>query len=63
LPDRANIPKLNRTELNAFQFRLPSINLQHKYSDLVRSTMKLKRKHQTFLAEADSLPASFQFFI
>ena len=63
LPDRANIPKLNRTELNAFQFRLPSIKLQHKYSALVRSTMKLKRRHQNFLAEADSLPASFQFFI
>lgn len=63
LPDRANIPKLNRTELNAFQFRLPPIKLQHNYSALVRTTMKLKRRHQNFLAEADSLPASFQFFI
>jgi type I restriction enzyme S subunit len=62
LPDRANIPKLNRTELNAFQFRLPSINLQRKYSAVVRSTMNLKRKHRTFLAKADSLPVSFQFF-
>jgi type I restriction enzyme S subunit len=62
LPDRANIPKLNRTELNAFNFRLPPINLQSKYSDIVRSTMKLKRKHQTFLAEANSLPASLQYF-
>jgi type I restriction enzyme S subunit len=62
LPDRANIPKLNRTELNAFKFRLPSINLQSKYSDIVRSTMNLKRKHQTFLAEADALPASLQYF-
>jgi type I restriction enzyme S subunit len=63
LPDRANIPKLNRTELNAFQFKLPAINLQHKYSEVVRSTMKLKRSHQTFLVEAESLPATFQFFI
>ena len=63
LPDRANIPKLNRTELNSFQFRLPPIKLQKKYSDIVSSTMKLKRRHQNFLAEADSLPASFQFFI
>ncbi len=63
LPDRANIPKLNRTELNAFQFRLPPIKLQQKYSALVSSTMKLKRRYQKFLAEADSLPASFQFFI
>jgi type I restriction enzyme S subunit len=63
LPDRANIPKLNRTELNSFQFRLPPIKLQKKYSDIVSSTMKLKRRYQNFLAEADSLPASFQFFI
>jgi type I restriction enzyme S subunit len=63
LPDRANIPKLNRTELNAFQFRLPPINLQNKYSAIVSSTIKLKRRYQKFLAEADSLPASFQFFI
>jgi len=36
LPARANIPKLNRTELASFGFRLPPIELQRKFSDLFR---------------------------
>ncbi|WP_313569625.1 restriction endonuclease subunit S [Comamonas terrigena] len=62
LPDRANIPKLNRSELNAFQFRLPSIKLQRKYSAIVQRTMALKRRHSTFLTKANSLPGSLGFF-
>lgn len=62
LPDRANIPKLNRVELNAFQFRLPPVALQKKYSAIVAKTHVLKAKHQEFLREADSLPLALSFF-
>lgn len=62
LPDRANIPKLNRMELNAFQFRLPTIESQRKYSSIVQRTMALKRQHYTFLKQATALPASLGFF-
>lgn len=62
LPDRANIPKLNRVELNAFQFRLPTIESQRKYSSIVQRTMALKRQHYTFLNQATALPASLGFF-
>lgn len=62
LPDRANIPKLNREELNAFQFRLPPIESQHKYSSIVQRTMALKRQHYAFLKQATALPASLHFF-
>lgn len=62
LPDRANIPKLNRSELSAFQFRLPSPVLQAKYSSIVRSTMAFKRRQQEFLRVASSLSPAFSFF-
>ncbi len=62
LPDRANIPKLNRVELNAFQFRLPSIELQRKYSAIVQRTMALRRRHNAFLKQATSLPAALRLF-
>lgn len=62
LPDRANIPKLNRVELNAFQFRLPPIQSQRKYSSIVQRTMALKRQHYAFLKQATALPASLGFF-
>ena len=62
LPDRANIPKLNRVELNAFQFRLPPIESQRKYSSIVQRTMALKRQHYAFLKHATALPASLGFF-
>jgi type I restriction enzyme S subunit len=62
LPDRANIPKLNRVELNAFQFRLPPIESQRKYSSIVQRTMALKRQHNMFLKQAIALPVSLGFF-
>ncbi len=62
LADRANIPKLNRVELNAFEFRLPPVELQRKYSAIVRRTMNMKRRHNTFLQQANSLPAALGFF-
>lgn len=36
LPARASIPKLNRSELASFQFRLPPIDLQQKFSVFFR---------------------------
>ncbi len=38
LPSRANIPKLNRTELSAFEFWVPDIQSQVKFSEIVRRT-------------------------
>lgn len=36
LPDRANIPKLNRKELLSFELSLPSISLQENYKYIVQ---------------------------
>lgn len=36
LPGRANIPKLNRNELNGYCFKLPPIDLQEKFSGIFR---------------------------
>lgn len=38
LPARANIPKLNREELEAFTFSLPDYSQQLKFSSIVRAT-------------------------
>ena len=62
LPDRANIPKLNRVELNAFRFHLPMAALQEKYSAVVRSTLSLKERQQELMREANALPPAFGFF-
>ena len=35
LPSRASIPKLNRTELAAYTFHLPPLELQEKYTDIL----------------------------
>lgn len=37
LPSRASIPKLNRKELAAYTFRLPPIELQQQYTEILRS--------------------------
>ncbi len=44
LPDRANIPKINRKELLAFKCMLPPIELQEKYSRLFRRINDNKNK-------------------
>jgi len=47
LPGRANIPKLNRDELSAFEFSLPDFSEQKKFSILVKkllTTSKLINK-------------------
>lgn len=40
LPDRASIPKLNKTELKDFQFKVPSINAQRKFSEVVKKLLE-----------------------
>lgn len=42
LPDRANIPKLNRKELLSFELSLPPISLQEKYKAIVQKTNHAK---------------------
>jgi type I restriction enzyme S subunit len=42
LPDRANIPKLNRKELLSFELSLPPIPLQEKYKAIVQKTNHAK---------------------
>jgi type I restriction enzyme S subunit len=37
LPSRASIPKLNRKELAAYTFRLPPMDLQQRYTDILRT--------------------------
>lgn len=42
LPDRANIPKLNRKELLSFELSLPPIPLQEKYKVIVQKINRVK---------------------
>ncbi|MBO0251107.1 restriction endonuclease subunit S [Escherichia coli] len=42
LPDRANIPKLNRKELLSFELSLPPIPLQEKYKVIVQKINRAK---------------------
>lgn len=63
LPDRANIPKLNRDELNAFEFNLPSIQKQEKFSAIIQKriayTNLLDCSYANALRLANSLQAHF----
>lgn len=63
LPDRANIPKLNRDELNAFEFNLPPIQKQEKFSAIVQKriayTNLLDSSSFNALRLANSLQAHF----
>ncbi|MUJ23896.1 restriction endonuclease subunit S [Aliivibrio fischeri] len=44
LPDRANIPKLNKKELAAFEFSLPNFEKIKKFSDVVKKANYKKSK-------------------
>ena len=46
LPDRASIPKLNKKELAAFQFSLPSFDEIQKFSFIVKEILKTKNTLQ-----------------
>lgn len=47
LPDRANIPKLNRKELLNFELLLPPISLQERYKLIVQKTNRAKLTMRT----------------
>lgn len=50
LASRASIPKLNRKELAAYTFRLPPLELQQQYTEILRSH---ERTTETFCKAAD----------
>lgn len=60
LPDRANIPKLNRDELNAFEFNLPSIEKQEKFSSIVRKRIACTKLLDSSCSDALKLANSLQ---
>lgn len=55
LPGRANIPKLNRTELSAFEFWLPDLRVQLKFSEVVKKTNALKERLRATVDSPDTL--------
>lgn len=55
LPARANIPKLNRTELASFEFYLPPIAKQEKFSEIVKRRFDLSKRNQSSFMEKDIL--------
>ncbi|OBU15786.1 hypothetical protein AYY20_07520 [Photobacterium aquimaris] len=46
LPDRANIPKLNKKELAAFEFSLPAWNKLEKFSKICKRINDHKKNHE-----------------
>lgn len=58
LPDRANIPKINMKEMNAYLCIDPPYPLQQKYSEVFEEMDKSKGKLQSALNEANNLFAS-----
>jgi type I restriction enzyme S subunit len=55
LPSRANIPKLNRQELAAYEFGLPAFEKQEKFSEFIFSLEKLKQENSEKLEKLDTL--------
>ena len=60
LPDRANIPKLNREEFNAFEFNLPSIQEQEKFSGIVQKRIAYTNLLDSSGSDALKLAKSLQ---
>ncbi|RDL46233.1 restriction endonuclease subunit S [Marinomonas piezotolerans] len=56
LPDRASIPKLNRNELTSYRFKLPPIDLQEKFSAILR------KQYQGYLSNKASRKISDSAF-
>ena len=54
LPARANIPKLNREELEAFALSLPEYTEQVKFSSIVRATNLASQRGVESAAYIDS---------
>jgi type I restriction enzyme, S subunit len=60
LPTRASIPKLNRSELAAYKFRLPPFNLQEKFSKIFKAINRFKVSSTNHHSESDNLFNSLQ---
>ncbi|WP_334031162.1 restriction endonuclease subunit S [Alteromonas sp. P256] len=58
LPARANIPKMNRTELSNFEFSLPEYEKVEEYSKIVRATFERDKKTLKSLQFTNNLFAS-----
>lgn len=53
--DRANIPKINRKALTAFEFNCPPIDLQDKFSIIVEKIEGIKAYYQQSLSDLSAL--------
>lgn len=62
LPDRANIPKLNRDELNSFEFNLPSIQEQEKFSAIVQKRISYTKLLDDFCSDNLKLSSALQSY-
>ena len=58
LPARANIPKLNRSELGSFSFRLPPIDLQRKFSEIFNCYSDVFKANESGLDSSKEMFAS-----
>lgn len=55
LPARANIPKLNKTELAGFEFSLPEFSKIEKFSEIVKHYFERSKAISTCCAESENL--------
>lgn len=55
---RANIPKINRKTLNAYKLKLPSIEKQNKFAEIVKKTEVIRNHFYTHLQELENLYGS-----
>tara|TARA_R110002020_G_scaffold114151_4_gene262551 strand:+ start:1044 stop:2123 length:1080 start_codon:yes stop_codon:yes gene_type:complete len=55
LPARANIPKLNKTELAGFEFSLPEYSKVEKFTEIVKDCFERSNAISTSYAESENL--------
>lgn len=55
---RANIPKINRKTLNAYKLKLPSIEKQNMFAEIVKKTEVIRNHFYTHLQELENLYGS-----
>ena len=60
LSNRANIPKLNRKQLEAFDVRLPSLNVQRRFGEQLDTIRRQAHTVELAAMELDELFASIQ---
>lgn len=57
---RANIPKINREEMFQYEFKLPDLNIQKKYTEKIIGINKLKNNLDQSIKQSDLLFGSIQ---